>query len=75
MTAQVIDMTKARPKRTRELVTGPEMILIFWIARIALEDRLSYDYIKKELNLKGDEAAHIYNLIRDFLGDEDERTK
>jgi hypothetical protein len=59
-------------KRERVQVTGPQMILIFWIARLALEDRLSYDYVTKELDMKGDEAAQIYNAIRDFLGDDDE---
>ena len=60
------------PKQTarpRQIVTGPDMILIFWIARVALEDQLTYDYIKKELDLKGDEAARLYAAIRNFLGD------
>ena len=60
------------PKRTakvKEILTGPQMILAMWIARVALEDQLTYDYIKKELDLKGDEAARLYAAIRNFLGD------
>lgn len=59
----------AKPARSRQIVTGPDMILIFWIARLALEDRYSYDFVKKELNLKGDETARLYDAIRNFLGD------
>jgi len=59
-------------KREKVQVTGPDMILIFWIARVALEDRMSYDYITKELDMKGDEAARIYEAICNFLGDKDE---
>ena len=70
MTAQVINMSAAKPRRTKQIVTGPEMVLIFWIARVALEDRDAYDYVTKELDMKGDEAAQIYNVIRDFLGDD-----
>lgn len=54
-------------KREKVIVTGPEMILIFWIARVALEDRLCYDYVAKELNMKGDEAARTYEAICNFL--------
>ena len=68
MTAAIVPI-----KREKVQVTGPQMILIFWIARLALEDRMCYDYVAKELNIKGDEAARIYDAIRDFLGDEDER--
>ena len=53
-------------------VTGPDMILIFWIARIALEDRDAYDHVKHELKLKGDEAARLYSAVCNFLGSDDE---
>lgn len=59
-------------KREKVLVTGPDMILIFWMARVALEDRDAYDLIKSELKLTGNEAARLYDTIRDFLGDDDE---
>lgn len=59
-------------KREKVQITGPDMILIFWIARVALEDRMSYDYIAKELDMKGDEAARIYEAICNFLGGKDE---
>lgn len=62
MTARIVPI-----KREKVIVTGPEMILIFWIARVALEDRLCYDYIAKELDMKGDEAARIYEAICNFL--------
>lgn len=59
-------------RREKVLVTGPDMILIFWMARVALEDRDAYDLIKSELKLTGNEAARLYDTIRDFLGDDDE---
>lgn len=59
-------------KREKVLVTGPDMILIFWMARVALEDRDAYDLIKSELKMTGNEAARLYDTIRDFLGDDDE---
>lgn len=67
MSAQIVPI-----KREKVLVTGPDMILIFWMARVALEDRDAYDLIKSELKLTGNEAARLYDTIRDFLGDDDE---
>lgn len=69
MTARIVPI-----KREKVIVTGPEMILIFWIARVALEDRLCYDYIAKELDMKGDEAARIYEAICNFLKGENDET-
>ena len=59
-------------KREKVLVTGPDMILIFWMARVALEDRDAYDLIKSELKLTGNEAARLYESVCNFLGDKDE---
>lgn len=59
-------------KREKVLVTGPDMILIFWIARVALEDRDAYDLVKSELKLSGNEAARLYGAIRNFLGGEND---
>jgi hypothetical protein len=72
MSAKVIPMIR---NRAREILTGPDMILIFWIARLALEDRDAYEFVKKELDIGGEEAARIYDEIRDFLEIGDERRK
>ena len=66
MSAQIL------PFKRGVQVTGPDMILIFWIARLALEDRDSYDHVKHELKLKGDEAARLYSAVCNFLGSDDE---
>lgn len=57
-----------KPKKERVIVTGPDMIKIFWVAKLALEDRDSYEFVKKELDFKGDEAAQLYEAINNFLG-------
>ena len=67
MSAQIVPI-----KKEKVVVTGPDMILIFWIARVAMEDRMSYEYIAKELDIKGNEAARLYEAICNFLGDKDE---
>ena len=67
MSAQIVPI-----KKEKVIVTGPDMILIFWIARVAMEDRMSYEYIAKELDIKGNEAARLYEAICNFLGDKDE---
>ena len=67
MSAQIVPI-----KKEKVVVTGPDMILIFWIARVAMEDRMSYEFIAKELDIKGNEAARIYEAICNFLGDKDE---
>lgn len=73
MTAKVIQMTKLT--RPREVLTGPQMILAMWIARLALEDRDAYEFVKKELDMGGEEAAQIYDAICNFLEVENERRK
>ena len=67
MSAQIVPI-----KKEKVIVTGPDMILIFWIARVAMEDRMSYEFIAKELDIKGNEAARLYEAICNFLGDKDE---
>lgn len=71
MSADILNFKSRLSKGVQ--VTGPDMILIFWIARLALEDRDAYEYVKKELNLKGDEAAKIYDAICNFLETTNER--
>ena len=68
MSAQILPI-----KKEKVIVTGPDMILIFWIARVAMEDRMSYEYIAKELDIKGNEAARIYDAICNFLETTNER--
>lgn len=64
MSAEILEFKRG------ELMTGPQMVLAMWIARVALEDRLTYEFIQKELDFKGDEAARLYDAIRDFLGED-----
>lgn len=51
----------------RTIVTGHQMVMTFWIARLAMENWEIFEFIKKELDMKGDEASEIYQAICDFL--------